>query len=31
VPESRAFWKRLQELAADPGEMAVYDANPIRI
>lgn len=31
VPESRAFWKRLQELAADPGGMAVYDANKIRL
>ena len=31
VPESRAFWKRLQELAADPGGMAIYEANKIRI
>jgi quinol monooxygenase YgiN len=31
VPESRAFWKRLQELAADPGHMSVYEAEKIRI
>lgn len=31
VPESRAFARRLRELAADPGEMAVYEADKIRI
>src|SRR5271168_3505741 len=31
VPASRAFWKALQELAADPGGMAVYEASPVRI
>jgi len=31
VPESRAFWKRLQELAADPGGMAIYEANRAKL
>jgi len=31
VPESRAFWRRLQELAADGGGMAVYEATKIRV
>ena len=31
VRESRAFWRKLQELAADPGHMQVYEANRIRI
>jgi quinol monooxygenase YgiN len=31
VPESRAFWKALQELAADPGGMAVYEASRIKV
>jgi quinol monooxygenase YgiN len=31
VPESRAFWRLLQDLAADPGAMQVYDAGEIRL
>ena len=31
VPASRAFWRKLQELAADPGTMSVYEADKIRI
>jgi quinol monooxygenase YgiN len=31
VPASRVFWKRLQELAADPGGMAIYEAARIKI
>ncbi len=31
VPESRAFARRLRELAADPGEMAVYEAENVRV
>jgi quinol monooxygenase YgiN len=31
VPESRTFARRLHELAADPGEMAVYEADKIRV
>jgi quinol monooxygenase YgiN len=31
VPASRAFWKRLQELAADPGEMTIYEASRARL
>jgi quinol monooxygenase YgiN len=31
VLASRAFWKTLQELAADPGGMAIYEANKIKI
>jgi len=31
VRESRAFWRKLQELAADPGHMQVYEASRIRI
>ena len=27
VPESRAMWKRLQELAADPGAMHIYESR----
>jgi quinol monooxygenase YgiN len=30
VPESRAMWKRLQELAADPGAMHLYRADEIK-
>jgi quinol monooxygenase YgiN len=31
VRESRAFWRKLQELAADAGHMQVYEASRIRI
>ena len=31
VPESRAFAKRLRALAADPGDMAVYEASKTRV
>jgi len=31
VPESRAMWRRLQELAADPGTMHIYEAGEIRL
>jgi len=31
VPESRAFWRRLKSLAADPGHMQVYEAARIRV
>ena len=31
VPESRAFWRRLKGLAADPGHMQVYETTRIRI
>lgn len=31
VPASRAFAKQLRALAADPGAMAVYEADKIRI
>lgn len=31
VPESRAFWRLLQDLAADPGAMHLYDASEINI
>ena len=31
VPESRAFARRLRELAADPGAMAVYEAAKTRV
>jgi quinol monooxygenase YgiN len=31
VPESRAMWKRLQELAADPGTMRIYRAEEISV
>lgn len=31
VPESRAFWRRLKALAADPGHMQVYEAARIRV
>ncbi|HEY2034773.1 MAG TPA: putative quinol monooxygenase [Rhizomicrobium sp.] len=30
VKESRAMWKRLQELAADPGAMQIYEASEIK-
>jgi quinol monooxygenase YgiN len=30
VPESRAMWKQLQELAAHPGAMHIYEAGEIR-
>ena len=31
VRESRTFWRKLQDLAADPGHMQVYEASRIRI
>ena len=31
VPESRAFWRHLKSLAADPGHMQVYETTRIRI
>jgi quinol monooxygenase YgiN len=31
VPQSRAMWKRLQELAADPGAMHIYTAEEMRL
>lgn len=31
VPESRAMFKRLRALAADPGGMQVYEAEKIRV
>jgi quinol monooxygenase YgiN len=31
VPESRAFWRRLKSLAADPGHMQVYETKRVRI
>jgi quinol monooxygenase YgiN len=31
VAESRAFWKLLQSLAADPGTMHVYEASPVTL
>lgn len=31
VPESRAFWRLLQELAAEPGAMHLYEANRIKL
>jgi hypothetical protein len=30
VPESRAMFQRLQELAADPGAMHIYKADEIK-
>jgi quinol monooxygenase YgiN len=30
VPESRAMWKRLQALAADPGAMHIYESFEIK-
>ncbi|MEP7210043.1 MAG: putative quinol monooxygenase [Alphaproteobacteria bacterium] len=30
VPASRAFWKLLQSLAAEPGAMHIYEAREIR-
>ena len=31
VPESRAFARQLRALAADPGDMAVYEAQKTRV
>ncbi len=31
VKASRVFWKRLQELAAEPGAMHIYEAAKIKI
>lgn len=31
VKESRVFWKRLQELAADPGGMQIYEAAETKV
>ncbi len=31
VPASRSFWRRLQELAGDPGEMKIYEAAETRV
>ncbi len=31
VPASRTFWKQLQALAGDLGEMHMYDATKIRL
>lgn len=31
VPESRAMWKRLQELAAHAGAMHIYEADEVRL
>lgn len=31
VPQSRAMWKRLQELAADPGAMQIYEAEELAL
>ena len=31
VPESQAMWKRLQELAAHPGAMHIYESSEIKI
>jgi quinol monooxygenase YgiN len=31
VPESRAMWKTLQTLAADPGAMHIYEANEVAL
>src|SRR5579862_9867038 len=31
VPESRAMWMRLQELAAHAGAMHIYEADEIRL
>jgi quinol monooxygenase YgiN len=30
VPQSRAMWKRLKDLAADPGAMHIYATEEIR-
>jgi quinol monooxygenase YgiN len=30
LPQSRAMWKRLQDLAADPGAMHIYATEEIR-
>jgi quinol monooxygenase YgiN len=31
VPESRAFWRTLQDLAAEPGAMHLYEASRIKL
>ncbi len=31
VPESRAFWRLLQSLAAEPGAMHIYEASRIKL
>jgi len=31
VKASRAFWKTLQDLAADPGAMHIYEASEVRL
>lgn len=31
VPESRAMWKRVQELAAHPGAMHIYEAAETKV
>jgi quinol monooxygenase YgiN len=31
VPESRAMWRALQSLAADPGAMHIYQASEIQL
>lgn len=31
VPESRAMWRALQSLAADPGAMHIYDAREVKV
>jgi quinol monooxygenase YgiN len=31
VPESRAMWQALQNLAADPGAMHIYRADAIKL
>jgi quinol monooxygenase YgiN len=31
VPQSRAMWTSLQELAADPGAMQIYTAEEMRL
>lgn len=31
VPESRAFWRLLQDLAAEPGTMHLYEASRIKL
>ena len=31
VPESRAMWRRLQELAAHPGAMHIYEVTDVKV
>ena len=31
VKASRVFWKVLQDLAAEPGAMHIYEASPIKL